>query len=334
VSALAGAAGESAREREFGRLKPIHVMRDFIEPEDGVATIDWVVLLAALVGLGFAIVETTSAPLGDHTRTVRGEIQDIEFETDWLDNLPSGPSGAGVSDVIPTSGSFGDDNGGDDSGSVDSGSVDPGGDGTGGGDTGGGDDSGGGDIGGGDTGGDDTGSGGDDGGDDKSGDGGGAAPVGPYVPAGNVDGCPDPDTFMAEPLVMTGNELRYNQVSNVGTVVGGADTNLVLCSGIPGSGNFFANPTYTLDLSEMDAFWRLTVSVQSECDTAILVQDAAGMFHFDDNSGSDVEDGPGNDLDGLIRMFEMENLNGRVNVWIGTEDGGTCTDTTVTISLR
>jgi hypothetical protein len=45
-----------------------------VDAEDGVATIDWVVLLAALTSVGVALVDVTSEPLGIHARDVRGEL--------------------------------------------------------------------------------------------------------------------------------------------------------------------------------------------------------------------------------------------------------------------
>jgi hypothetical protein len=45
-----------------------------VEAEDGVATIDWVVLLAALTGLGVAMLDVTGEPLGIHAQNVRGEV--------------------------------------------------------------------------------------------------------------------------------------------------------------------------------------------------------------------------------------------------------------------
>jgi hypothetical protein len=78
-----------------------------VEAEDGVATIDWVVLLAALTGLGVAMLDVTGEPLGIHAQNVRGELQDNSFETAWADNIPVGPSGEGLPDIITTSGSTG-----------------------------------------------------------------------------------------------------------------------------------------------------------------------------------------------------------------------------------
>jgi hypothetical protein len=47
-----------------------------------------------------ALVDVTSEPLGIHARDVRGELQDNVFETAWADNVPVGPSGEGMPDVL------------------------------------------------------------------------------------------------------------------------------------------------------------------------------------------------------------------------------------------
>jgi hypothetical protein len=302
----AGSRAARGREREIGHVKPFNVRRDFVEPEDGVATIDWVVLLAALVGLGYAIVDRTAAPLGEHSRGIRGEIQNNEFETTWLDNLPVGPSGAGVPGVIQTS------NQGGGSGSGDDGNGDTGGD---------------------------PGSGTDepDPAPDvplEGGSSGGGGGEGPVVPASNVQGCPDPGAYIAEPIVTTGPVLRYNQIKASGATIGGATKNLVNCPEIDEIGQFYANPTYTLDLSEMENYWGLTIEVRSQCDSSILLKDATGEWHFDDNSGSAGPNDEGNSLDGRIWFYDMPALEGRVNIWIGTQDGAVCSGAEVTISLR
>jgi hypothetical protein len=309
-------------------VKPFDLKRDFIEPEDGVATIDWVVLLAALVGLGYAIVDRTSTPLGDHSRTIRGELQDTGFETDWLDNLPIGGSGEGIPGVISTSDSTSQPTGSDDAETDD----DTGDEASSGGTTGSGNTDDGPETGGSNP---DGTTANEDGSDGTSGFGSGE--TGPIVPATNIQGCPNPAAYIATPIVRTGEELRSGQVGDVGVTVGGASENLVNCADISGLGYFYANPTYTLDLSEMEGFWGLTVEVASSCNTVLLVQDANGAYVYDDNSGSEDasgDGGAGNDLDALVRIFDMDALDGRVNVWVGTANRETCSGTDVTISLR
>lgn len=42
------------------------VLAKFIEAEDGAVTVDWVVLTAAIVGLGIAVITTVSQGAVDH----------------------------------------------------------------------------------------------------------------------------------------------------------------------------------------------------------------------------------------------------------------------------
>jgi hypothetical protein len=319
---------------EIGGVDPFNV-RNFkeraVDAEDGVATIDWVVLLAALTGVGLALVEATSQPVGIHARDIRGELQDNVFETAWADNVPVGPSGEGMPDVLQAAMNT-DPNTPPDGGTPPGGGTtpnpdpnpdpdpDPGGN-------------------------PDPGPGPtpdpdpdpdpdptpdpdpdpdptpdpDPGPDpDPDPDPGGGGPMGPVVPASNIQGCPDSGAWMAEPLAYDGDDLE-DRVKIKDLTIGGASTNLVNCPGIPGVGQFYANPTFTLDLSDLDDdYWRVQFKTEGSCDATLLFQDADGNFHFDDDSG----DG----LNSRIRLFDMEPLNGRVNIWIGTYSGQTCDD--------
>jgi hypothetical protein len=61
-------------------------------------------------------------------------------------------------------------------------------------------------------------------------------------------------------VVTTGDDILDSRIRVNNMTVGGASTNLVNCPGLPGIGHFYANPTYTLDLSGMtDDFWRFQV---------------------------------------------------------------------------
>jgi hypothetical protein len=141
-----------------------------------------------------------------------------------------------------------------------------------------------------------------------------------------LQGCPNPDAYIAEPVVTTGDDILDSRIRVNNMTVGGASTNLVNCPGLPGIGHFYANPTYTLDLSGMtDDFWRFQVHTNSDCDTGLVVQDAAGTFHFDDDSGSDYN--------ARVRLFDMADLNGRINIWVGTYWGNTCDDVDLIIRV-
>ncbi|HKK31867.1 MAG TPA: hypothetical protein VKA18_15890 [Alphaproteobacteria bacterium] len=301
-----------------------NVKNDLVDAEDGVATIDWVVILAALTGLGVALVDVTSAPLGGHAQNVRGELQDNVFETAWTDSIPVGPSGEGVPDVLQTSGSTNDgttdgettDGGSTDGGTTDGGTTD-----------GGSTDDGTTDDGTTDDGTTDDGTTDDGTTTDPDPSGGGTStPSGPIVPTSNIQGCPDSSSYIADPVAKTGEQIEDNRIRVNNMTVGGATTNLVNCPGISGIGHFYANPTYTLDLSGMtDDFWRFQVHTRGDCDTGLVVQDAAGNLHFDDDSG--------NDFNARVRLFDMADLNGRINIWVGTYWGDTCDDVDLVIRV-
>jgi hypothetical protein len=152
------------------------------------------------------------------------------------------------------------------------------------------------------------------------------APTGPVVAQSNVIGCPNPGSWIAEPVSRTGDQLEDSQIRIRDMEAGGAPTHLSNCSGVPGTGYFFANPTYTLDLRDVEDFDRFEVQLDSSCDTTLLVQDGSGTYHFDDDSGPS--------LNSRIRLYDMDDLEGRVNIWIGTYGGGTCDDVELRIRLR
>lgn len=139
----------------------------------------------------------------------------------------------------------------------------------------------------------------------------------------NVAGCPS-NAYSADPVARTAASLVSDRLQVQDMTVGGASTHLTNCPGIDGSGYFHANPTFTLDLADVGPdIWRFQVAVRSSCDTTLLIQDAAGNFYFDDNSGQNQN--------GRIRIFDTSNLEGRVNIWVGTNSGESCGGTDLII---
>ncbi|GAA5079434.1 hypothetical protein N0B44_22930 [Roseibacterium beibuensis] len=61
----------------------------FIWRQDGVVTVDWVVLLGALTVAGLLVLSMMTGSLGDHSTTVASELQDPHFNTTWT--LPVEP---------------------------------------------------------------------------------------------------------------------------------------------------------------------------------------------------------------------------------------------------
>jgi hypothetical protein len=69
-------------------------------------------------------------------------------------------------------------------------------------------------------------------------------------------------------------------------------------------------------LSGMQSYGRLEIEVNSSCDTTLLVRDAYGQWHFDDDSGGN--------LTPELNLRNMAGLNGRIDVWVGTYGNATC----------
>lgn len=59
---------------------------EFLRAEDGVASVDWVVVLAGLTALGVAMLSFLGdGTLTEHSQNMRGELQDPHFDTDWFE---------------------------------------------------------------------------------------------------------------------------------------------------------------------------------------------------------------------------------------------------------
>ncbi len=126
-------------------------------------------------------------------------------------------------------------------------------------------------------------------------------------------GCPTWNLQGAQ-ITVTGDQLyspqRYGVVAQ-----GGATPE---ACGLPGTGFFTDAPQYSFYLSGMDQY-RLAVEVVADCDTTLLVNTADTTWHFDDDSNGNLN--PRLDLTGA------QALNGRVDVWVGTYNGGSCNAT-------
>lgn len=59
-------------------------LKTFILSESGVVTVDWVVLTAALVGMGIAVTNTVGAGLSDLSSEIRTQLE-RDHITDALD---------------------------------------------------------------------------------------------------------------------------------------------------------------------------------------------------------------------------------------------------------
>ena len=307
--------------------------RQFVEREDGAATVDYVVVMAVLVGLGAAMSDRTGDTLSEHSGNVRSELQDGMFETAWDAHLPVQPdleAGEECNDGfcgIPTSTTGGtttypDGTGGTGSGTTDpdpdptpdpdpdpapaptpdpapaptpdpdpapAPTPDPGSTTT--------------------TGGTTT--------------GGGTTTTTPPPASPSAAGCPDPD-LNGVPLVQGPSDLGW---SNQNIISHSGYTNLRDCTdpGLPTNRGFFdANPTFSLYLEDMDTFSAVEFRIgSSPCDTTLLIRDASGIYHFNDDHYDDYNGFW--TLRSQLYLTDVANLNGRVDVWIGGWNSGDCT---------
>lgn len=289
--------------------------RSFLRQEDGVATVDWVIVTAGATGAALIALEIAGGAVTGYTSNVRDEVQTPYFDTSWTSTLEIPPQEywedrdpmvPATEDLIQT-GIFDEiiDIGSDDDPSDPSDPnyptdpnipVDP------------------------------------------------PAPPDPppppsdpndpstiptlVIPTSPVVGCPTID-FAGPVSTRTGGQLDNNDL-NVDVTAGGA-TQAGSCSGIPGWGFFNANPSITLFLSGMQDMKELEIETRDSCDTVLLIRDPLGNFYFDDDGGASHSQFASRFKFTPNNGFDMGTLNGRIDIWVGTYAGNTCNNVTVEI---
>jgi hypothetical protein len=138
------------------------------------------------------------------------------------------------------------------------------------------------------------------------------APMPAPVPAAI---CPNPD-IVGPSLTLVGAQLLQPQayVAQVG-----GQHEVAGCPGIDGWGYANEAPGFTLFLSQMDGF-TFTAETTSDCDPTMIIRDALGQWHFNDDGPNGVQ--PQVQLNGA-------SLNGRVDIWVGSFGGDSCEGTIV-----
>ncbi|WP_341860977.1 protein kinase [Gymnodinialimonas sp. 57CJ19] len=141
-------------------------------------------------------------------------------------------------------------------------------------------------------------------------------------PGPNPGPATDPATTCPVPGV-SGEELRFTGTDiyspqTLHTQAGGT-IDLNACADLPfnAAGLVHETPNYTLFLSEMAQFRRVEMQVVSVCDTTLLVAGNDRVWQFDNDSNG-----------GILPMLNLTGaaaIDGRVDIWIGTADGSTCT---------
>ena len=120
--------------------------------------------------------------------------------------------------------------------------------------------------------------------------------------------CPD-WSLQGTPISYGSEQLWAPQAIDV---VAGGNVNLANCS-IEGYGWVITQPDFDFNFSENDAGRELELRVEGSCDTVLLVNDASGTWHFNDD---DRELNPG------IRIPNAP--AGAYDIWVGTYDQQTC----------
>ena len=62
-------------------MRYIRIFRSFRQEEDGAVTVDWVVLTAAVVGLGFAALAAIRTATGDLTTKITNHMSTLEIQS-------------------------------------------------------------------------------------------------------------------------------------------------------------------------------------------------------------------------------------------------------------
>jgi hypothetical protein len=121
--------------------------------------------------------------------------------------------------------------------------------------------------------------------------------------------CPD--------VALTGESLTYSSdeayAPRAHGVIAGGDVDLGACGSVPGAGYVATAPDFELTFTANGAGRALEFRVQADCDAVLLVNDATGQWHFnDDDAGTDPR----------IRLDRAP--EGLYDIWIGTFGPATC----------
>ena len=65
-------------------------LHTFQEDESGAVTVDWVVLTAAIVGLGIAVITAVSASIGSNTDSIVAEMAEVNANVDIIRDNANG----------------------------------------------------------------------------------------------------------------------------------------------------------------------------------------------------------------------------------------------------
>ena len=64
-------------------MKLFNIIKNFRNDESGAVTVDWVVLTAAIVGLGIAVLASVSGGVGNLSGDIAGQLSDQGIKTSF-----------------------------------------------------------------------------------------------------------------------------------------------------------------------------------------------------------------------------------------------------------
>lgn len=134
--------------------------------------------------------------------------------------------------------------------------------------------------------------------------------------ATNTYACPSPSNTGAVSLSYSSDELYTAKTHKV---LAGGSLDLAGCTSLPGLGFVMSAPDFSVTFSGNSAGRALEFRLNSECDSILLVNDASGNWHYDDDSNGS--------LDAKLRLAKA--ANGIYDVWVGTRYSGNCNATLV-----
>lgn len=129
--------------------------------------------------------------------------------------------------------------------------------------------------------------------------------------AGAAHACPDPSAY-GERYTYSSDDLYTERTLDV---VAGGGTDLDYCEDIPGTGQVITKPDFSIRYNKTEQY-DLRFKVDGACDTVLLINDATGKWHFDDDD---------TDQDPLLWLRNA--ADGWIDVWIGTYGDSNCAAT-------
>lgn len=137
------------------------------------------------------------------------------------------------------------------------------------------------------------------------------SPLALLLCAGAAQACPD-WSGQGQLLTYDSAQLTMGQTT---PVVAGGNIDLTTCP-IPGGANGFviANPDFDLTVTDNLDGMALIATVEAECDTVLLINDANGTWHFNDDANESLQP--------MIIVGDAP--VGVYDIWVGTYGTATC----------